>query len=102
MGWEERGSGRYYYRKRRAGDRVISEYVGPGMIGRLASIFDGERHQERKQQREARKAEREAVQTAEAAVDHICGMVRVLTSAALLSAGYHTHKGEWRRKSKDE
>ena len=28
MAWEERNGNRYFYRKRRVGDRVISEYVG--------------------------------------------------------------------------
>ncbi len=27
MGWEKRGNKQYYYRKRREGDRVVSEYL---------------------------------------------------------------------------
>ena len=30
MAWEERNGNQYYYRKRRQGNRVVSEYVGKG------------------------------------------------------------------------
>ncbi len=30
MPWESRGDNRYYYRKRREGRRVLSEYLAPG------------------------------------------------------------------------
>ena len=44
MGWETRGNGKYYYRKRRIGDKVVSEYVGTGpgaeLIAELQRNYD--------------------------------------------------------------
>ena len=35
MGWEKRGNGLYYYRKKRMGQRVVSEYMGTGLFGSI-------------------------------------------------------------------
>jgi predicted proteasome-type protease len=94
MSWEQRGDRRYYYRKRRDGDRVISEYVGAGELAETAAALDA-------LEREARRAERQSRQEAralDAQIDEVCDLIRALTYAELLVAGYHTHKGQWRRK----
>lgn len=98
MGWETRGNREYYYRKRRDGEKVISQYVGAGSFAALiarADELDRERH------REALIAERKA-QEADLALDRqvnqACDLVRTMTAAELLSKGYHTHKGQWRKK----
>jgi hypothetical protein len=36
MGWE-RG---YYYRAKKVNGRVVKEYVGPGIVGRMAELDD--------------------------------------------------------------
>jgi len=64
MGWEERRGRKYFYRKRRNGGRVVSEYLGAGPD----------------------------------AVDQACHLIRTLVDAVLLLNGYHTHKGQWRKK----
>jgi hypothetical protein len=94
MSWEGRGNRRYYYRKRRDGDRVVSEYVGAGELAQTAAILDA-------LEREIRRAERqkrEEARALDAQIDEVCDLNRALTYAALLVAGYHTHKGQWRRK----
>lgn len=98
MGWENRNRSQYYYRKRRVNGRVVSEYVGNGLAGELAEIFDAEDRQEAEyKRRETQKQKRQA-----AAMDRQAGEVekltRAFTQACLLLAGYHTHKGQWRKK----
>ena len=91
MPWEQRGPDRYYYRKRRLGDRVISEYVGAGLVGRLAAAQDAA---QRRQQR----AERRRQAALDAELNTVYRLIQSLTHATLLVNGYHTHKGQWRKK----
>ncbi|MBX7253223.1 MAG: hypothetical protein K1X50_14675 [Candidatus Promineofilum sp.] len=42
MGWETRGNGTYYYRKARDGGRVVSEYIGAGMLAEAYAELDAE------------------------------------------------------------
>jgi hypothetical protein len=98
MGWEKRGNSRYYYTKMRLGNRVVSHYVGSGKVARLISRLE-EIMQERDdltrwmemQQREELLAGEEELVEAEMLVDNV-------VKAALVASGWHTHKGEWRRK----
>ena len=102
MAWEERGIQRYYYRKRREGERVVSEYIGRGPlaegIARL-EVLDREREEAVRQQRSA---ERAALDAEAAEVEAVEGLVRTVTHAALLASGYHTHKGQWRKRHESE
>ncbi len=98
MGWEKRGGKLYYYRKRRVGDRVVSDYIGAGPLAELLAIEDEFEREEREAQREAWKQERDAILADDKMVDDVVDQVRTLTRAWLLAHGYHTHKGQWRRK----
>jgi hypothetical protein len=52
MAWEAReGGGRYYYRARREGGRVIKEYVGTGEVAEI--VAHAEETLRRHRQREA-------------------------------------------------
>ena len=88
----------YYYRKRRVGDRVVSEYVGGGLVVDLQQ----KRAEIDKEIREARvaqlKAERMSLADIDKALDEFCDTVDTLTSAVLISMGYHQHKDQWRRR----
>ena len=98
MGWEKRGSGRYYYRKRRIGGRVVSEYMGGGELGEAAAAYDRAARDAREQELRSAKEEREKITAlAEAGAEAEQG-IRALVRAFLLLAGYHTHKGQWRRR----
>ena len=37
MAWERRKPGRYFYRSRRVGGRVVKDYFGQGAIGQMAA-----------------------------------------------------------------
>jgi hypothetical protein len=78
----------YYYRKKRKGDRVVSEYVGGGELVVLA-----ERQAERKRaEREAVKARQRAEQMSMAEIDRqldeFSEMVDAMMKAELLTLGY--------------
>ena len=99
MGWESRrGRGAYYTRSRREGGQVVREYVGAGLVGKLAAQEDAAR----RQARAARRAHRAAAEREEAARDasleELCEVSDLLATAALLLAGYRRHdRGAWRR-----
>lgn len=97
MAWEERGGKSYYYRKERDGGRVRSIYVGSGETAGLIAQLDAMREREQEGQRILARMERERLLEQDADVDRVCALVETLTTAALLSAGFHTHKRQWRR-----
>jgi hypothetical protein len=94
MAWEKRGNKRYYYRKVRQGDRVVSEYVGAGeLAGTYAHLDALER-----QLRQAERRTRRELRALDAQLNDVCDLIRALTYATLLTTGHHTHKGQWRKK----
>jgi hypothetical protein len=97
MGWETRNGKSYYYQKRREGGRVRSRYVGSGAVANFVAMMDAQEKAERELERAAILAERESDEATEARLDELCEMLKTLTTAALLAAGFHTHKREWRR-----
>src|SRR5437870_4021189 len=98
MGWEQRAGCRYYYRKKREKGRIRSEYVGTGLLAELCAATDSF---ERLQQA-AKRAAGQAVRRAEAEIDRQLAnaesALAAMTKATLYSAGYHKHKGQWRKK----
>ena len=98
MGWEERNGRTYYYRKVRDGDTVRSEYVGCGMFAEAAAQIDKAERCKREIRRERDREERRAVKAEARRVDYAIRQVTRLTHAALLVHGFHTHKGQWRKK----
>jgi hypothetical protein len=97
MSWERRRNRHYYYRKRRQGDRVISEYVGAGDLAQAAAALD---HLEAQLRRRLRQ-ERQAGRALDAQVADACHLIRALTYALLLATGHHTRTGQWRKKHRD-
>ena len=100
MAWERRaGGGLYYVRKRRVNGRVVSEYVGTGLLGALSADMDAEERAERKAEREALLAEQERWDDVDAAVAQVCEATDLIARTALVLAGYHQHhRGEWRKR----
>ncbi len=93
MAWEQRNNRRYYYRKRRVGRRVVSEYVGSGELAEMAAAL-------RALERDSRLARRRrwaAIRAFDAQVDRACDLVQALAHGALLVTGHRLHKGQWRK-----
>lgn len=98
MAWETRAGRRYYYRKRRDGGRVVSEYIGSGPGAEAMATLDDYARLRALQERETWREEVERQRDIDRALDEAGDLVRLLTYATLLANGYHTHKGQWRKK----
>lgn len=97
MGWETRGGREYYYRKEREDGRVRSVYVGGGETARMIAQLEAMRSDEREGKRILARMERGRIEKQEADVNRVCAVVEPLMTAALLAAGFHTHRRQWRR-----
>jgi hypothetical protein len=102
MGLETRGNRTYFYRKRRIGDRVVSEYVGAGETARLIAAFETVDRDKREMERYAQQAEAERFDALLDAQREYAELSIGLVAAALLLAGYRTHHGEWRKRRGNE
>jgi hypothetical protein len=98
MGWKLINGRRYFYKSVRRGGRVQSRYFGAGQLGLLAALLTEEDRQEREAERESRRAERETADAEERAVSEWFDGVQAVVDAAMIAAGFHKHKGQWRRK----
>ena len=98
VAWEtrERG-GRYYTRSRREGGRVVREYVGTGPLAELAAEEDRARRELEEARREREREEMERLEALAAPVLEVSEAAEILAHAHLIAAGYHRHKGEYRR-----
>jgi hypothetical protein len=96
MGFETRRGNAYYYRKRRDGGRVVSEYVGGGHIAALASRLDEAERAEEKARRAQERGQREADEALDELLDALGGALRTAAACELIAAGCHNRKGEWR------
>jgi len=105
MGLEKRGNGVYYYKKRRIGNRVVSEYCGAGEIGRLMQLLDRERRGEARLEKELlkRSFEKEKYRQSELdeAIDTFCLNAKAFEDALFLINDYHVHSRQWRKKRND-
>jgi hypothetical protein len=100
MGWERRGNHEYYYRKAREGSRVKSTYVGRGEMAHMISKFEASSGEVEKLLRLKKSIEFQDQERLEAAIDRVVELVELFTEATLLTAGFHTHRRQWRRKRK--
>jgi hypothetical protein len=101
MGWEQRRGRSYYYRKVREGGRVRSKYVGSGLVAQICAGDDGNKRRDRAAKHAADRATRQA----EAAIDRqlasVESAIAAMTHATLFAAGYHKHKGQWRKRRRE-
>lgn len=88
----------YYYRKVRDGDAVRSEYVGCGTFAEAIAQIDRAERCKREMKRQQNREERRAVKAEARRIDDTIRRITRLTHAALLVSGFHTHKGQWRKK----
>ena len=101
MAWENRKSHRYSYLAKPIGGRVVKTYVGVGAdVEKQLKLRANERFlaslDREDQQTEASRAAKTEQQTRSV-------LARIQTSAdkAMVRAGYHQHKGQWRRRRGD-
>ena len=100
MAWEKRKrGGRYYTRSRRSPEdgRVLREYVGTGPLAELAAEADRTKRELAEAEREREKEELERLEALAAPVEELSEAAEILALAHLIAAGYHRHKGEYRR-----
>ena len=97
MAWERRKPGRYFYRSRRVGGRVVKQYYGSDPIGQLAADLAEEARARRAEDAAALRTEQaclEALDRPPAALDRACAL---LVTASLTAAGYRRWNfGPWR------
>ena len=97
MGWEERNGSRYYYRKKRINGTVQSEYVGDGPFAEALARLDQIEQERRQEKKYRRQQKREEMKQEIRMVEEARRATRQIRDAALLSSGYHNHKGKWRK-----
>lgn len=98
MGWENRNGRQVYYRKRRIGQRVVSEYVGSGEAASMLALLD---EHERDKAERLRHTWRKTIER-EAGIDALLNdagrILKTMTDATLAAYGYRRHKGQWRKR----
>ncbi len=97
MGWETRHGKPYYYRKRRVGARVVSEYVGRGPWAETLATCDDVDRAHAKLARTMERMARADVEELDGIVADFQTVVRTITRAVLVANGYRTHNGQWRK-----
>jgi hypothetical protein len=98
MAWKTINGRRYYYKSERAGGRVKSTYFGAGESGTLMANMVAFERLERAADREQLREERQDSEAEETAVSEWFDGVQAVANAAMIAAGFHQHKGQWRRK----
>ena len=98
MAWEDRNGREYYYRKKRIGNRVVSEYIGAGFLAELTAEMDEINKAQREQEQLEWKKMKEEVKAVDSELDLVGDLIRTIVRANLLLVGYHPHKGQWRKR----
>jgi len=100
VAWEKRKrGGRYYTRSRRSPEdgRVLREYVGSGPLAEIVAEEDRTKRELAEAARKREKTELERLEALIAPVEELSEAAEILAHAHLIAAGYHRHKGEYRR-----
>lgn len=99
MSWETRKrGGRYYTRSYRVNGHIVRKYIGGGRIGQLAQEMDALERNERLQRAKALHAEREQLAELDSLNEQFFTEVESIAKVTLREAGYHNHKGQWRKR----
>ena len=87
MGWEERGTNKYYYRKERTGTTVKSTYIGRGDLAHTIANFESHSVALEKLMRAQKSIEAQELERVELALDRAIELTQLFTQAELLVAG---------------
>ena len=77
---------------------MLSEYIGAGPEAEKIVQEDERVKSQRNNERLAWKRRQAEIRTIDDALDSIERLTRTIINSHLLLAGYHTHRGEWRKK----
>jgi hypothetical protein len=98
MAWEKRGNRTYFYRSVRRNGHVKKIYYGDGPMGSIAANFDALRRAERQAEVEKLRMHKDQLETALALAQEFYRLCDLLTSAAMLAAGFHRpSRHPWRK-----
>jgi hypothetical protein len=89
----------YYYRNKRIGGKVVTEYIGNDLYAHLAQLQDDEQRQDAQERRQAWQAIVDADKQLDAQLDSLTEVVNAYAGAVLLVSGYHVSANRvWRKK----
>lgn len=98
MAWEKRKrGGRYFTRSVRINGRVVRFYFGAGPVAEAVAALDAQKRTERATRLKAVAEEQACVEQIEAELEALDDLCRDLVHASMEEAGYHEHRGQWRR-----
>ena len=89
---------RYLYRSRRVDGRVIREYEGSGQQALFAAEICRWKREEQAAVGALQRKKFETIHGISELVEESSQAFEAMLSASLLAAGYHYHRGEWRKK----
>jgi hypothetical protein len=98
MAWARRGSKVYFYRSRRVGDRVLTEYLGTGPAAHLAASLAERRKADRQALADARQQFQACWDSAADQLRRLAVETNGLVATALSVSGYHCYDRRWRRR----
>ena len=97
MAWETRGNNSYYYRKKKVGGKVVSEYVGRGLLVQEIASMDSAERQRKNKEIAAMMQERSEFQLLDQRTTQATSFIKQIIEGVFLISGLHKHKGQWRK-----
>ncbi len=98
MAYETRGNKRYYYKKKREGKKVVSIYVGTGSEAEKIAQEDERLREKRRNEQQFWQSRIAEIEALDMECESMHKFIGNLINANFILAGYHKHKGEWRRR----
>jgi hypothetical protein len=98
MGWKRINGHDYYYRSVRSGGEVVSEYLGGGEAAGLIARIEAIEREQKEARRYHERAERKRGEDEDRKLSEWFDGIEAVADLAMEAAGYHRHKGQWRRR----
>jgi hypothetical protein len=99
VAWERRGGDEvYYYKIERQGGRVRKRYIGNGELAHIIAHAEETRRRAWAERKAKERTELDEARSLASAGDELYEAVEVLAVAEMVAAGFHRHKGQWRRR----
>jgi hypothetical protein len=98
VAWERRRDNLYYYQSERKDGQIRKKYIGTGDVAHAIAHADETIRKTREARLERERVELEEARCLASAADELHEAAEILANAEIVAAGYHRHKGEWRRR----